>query len=1671
MKKFTLPVLVSFFSVLIALVGNAQVQEGALPAPQGSGQKGAADGPKHRCTTMELLERTLRENPGIQEEWKKEGEKRYQEYLQRTQNGNGTQRQERTMIDPIIVPIVFHLVDVATSLAWITDRDVYEQVESLNRDYAGLKMDEYLNVIPPEIIARVGHIPVKFVLARRTPGGALTSGIERRVGATPSHVNIKSTAAGGLDAWDVNKYVNVWAGTFSGGDAGLLGIATFPFTGASEGPQGVVIGLGTISFASPTARSYYPTYSEGATLPHEIGHYMYLWHTFGDLTTCNNQDFRIQAGWDLPNGGPAFDDTPAERAGPGNAYFGNPSMNHNDGCAVEPFGIMYGSYMNYFDDRALFMFSDGMRRRVEDCINLFRPGLLTSDGATAPSAVTDAHLVRVSSWGTPERRNFQVNNSPLQARVRNSGTTTLTAVTLNVSFDGGAPVATNFPINVLPGKDTLLNLANVSGAAGNHSLTVFTTSPNGGTDNFLNNDTIFSFINIHTTTAPLPFSESFNSTTFPPAGWQIWNANNPTTSTWTRDATSGATAAGAAYFNDYNINQGGTLDDLITPGLDLGTSTAATLKFKVAYASYDEVDVSTWDGLEVYVSGDGGFTYKLAYKKTGNALRTVTGSVQTAFAAPPTSPASWREETVNLTPYMVAGQKMIVKFRNVNAFGNNLFLDDINISAPTVGADARITVISSPANASSLACIPITPVVTLNNNGTTTLTSVPIGVALTAGGGTVTGSLPYTWTGTLAPGASTTVTLTGITVNPAIGSNTLKIYSILPGDVIPANDTATSIFTRVSGVAVPVVEGFEGATYPSAGWSLTPAAGNTWQKVNYANNGGANSIKADFWNFGTGTQFSLGTPEINVAGEPIIKLKFDISHKLFGTSQDRLEVLVTNNCGTSFTTVYNKTSSSTSIPAPPALATTTAGGALADGGFAPNAADQWRTESLDLTGPILSAGHIQIFFRATSNFGNNLYVDNINIDKVYQRDLTVLSVARPGIAECGPFSPVATIKNVGIETITSYAVTYRIDGGPLQTTTVSTALAPDATANITLTPAASPTNGTHTITICSANPTAPSGTGDLNTLNDCRTISFIQRVLVSTPVVEGFEATTFPSPGWSIINPNNNNTWVRRTPGFGSTNSAFINNYDDYTGQVDFIQSPAFSLLGAGGAIADSVIVTWDLAHQNYPDPTLADELSVRTSSDCGNTFTNVIFARAGAALAGPAGSNAAAYTNPAPNHWQHLRAAAGGSAVGQPLANGNLMVTVRNLAGFGNNIFVDNINIQVLFKRDLKLVSIDKPALIECTGGFTPQATVLNNGLETISAFTISYAVDGGATQNTNVTGLSLARNASMSVNLTPAVAGLAPGQHSIRVFSANPVTPSGTGDQFTLNDTLTKAFGVTATVAAPLVEGFESATFPPNGWAVSNPDGRITWSKATTGSSSNGSATIRNFSDPLQNSYDDLFSPNITYNGVDSVRLSFDLSALTYDYPGATALETDTLEVLVTKNCGNTYTSVWKKWGHELQTINDPNYPQTIEFVPSSSDQWRSEVIDLTQQFAPNGPVQVVFRNTNKTLSFQNNLYVDNVNLSTRTLPAFLKTNGYLILPNPFTDAFTIWHLVTPENLRYVSVYNSTGQLVWKKEFHGDAAKQTLVDLTGKAAGTYIVNMGYNDRQKNVQVKVIKQ
>lgn len=265
--------------------------------------------------------------------------------------------------------------------------------------------------------------------------------------------------------------------------------------------------------------------------------------------------------------------------------------------------------------------------------------------------------------------------------IRNAGTTTLTSCVVRYQIDGGVTVTQSWSGNLVYNATATVTFLPVVVTNGSHSFKAWTSSPNGGADQVTSNDTLTKAFNVGAGAA-LPFLQAFESTTFPPAGWSVSNPDGGIT--WARRAATGNGASTAAgYMNFYNYNSTGQLDELITEPIDLTSVTDAEMTFNVAYRRYDN---TTDDGLKIFVSTDCGATFSTTpvYNKIGTALATTTNSTS-AFT--PSLASQWRNDTVDLGAFV--GNSIVLKFQSLNDYGNNLYIDDINIystSQPPVAA-------------------------------------------------------------------------------------------------------------------------------------------------------------------------------------------------------------------------------------------------------------------------------------------------------------------------------------------------------------------------------------------------------------------------------------------------------------------------------------------------------------------------------------------------------------------------------------------------------------------------------------------------------------------------------------------------------------------------------------------------------------------------------------------------------------------------------------------------------------------------------------------------------------------------------------------------------------------------------------------------------------------------
>ncbi len=259
----------------------------------------------------------------------------------------------------------------------------------------------------------------------------------------------------------------------------------------------------------------------------------------------------------------------------------------------------------------------------------------------------------------------------------------------------------------------------------------------------------------------------------------------------------------------------------------------------------------------------------------------------------------------------------------------------------------------------------IAPDVTIKNNGNNGITNFTITPYID-------GIIKpiFSWSGNLAVGASTTMAIGSITVSGGSHTFSYNISAVSGTDNNLVNNSATTKFVTISNYqTTPIVEGFT-STFPPLNWSTFNAtSGPSWVKSTSCGGFGlsSESTKMDFYTYAAGTINELILPPINLAGVITPTLTFDLAYATYATEADKLEVFVSDDCGDNWTNVYDKSGTNLNT-APPTTSP-----------FVPSAA-QWRNESVNLFG--YSNPSILLKFVATSAYGNNLYIDNVNLSQL-----------------------------------------------------------------------------------------------------------------------------------------------------------------------------------------------------------------------------------------------------------------------------------------------------------------------------------------------------------------------------------------------------------------------------------------------------------------------------------------------------------------------------------------------------------------------------------------------------------------------------------------------------------------------------------------------------------------
>ncbi|MBL7814646.1 MAG: T9SS type A sorting domain-containing protein [Saprospiraceae bacterium] len=277
------------------------------------------------CAASDMLENMLKANPDMQERMEYI-ERHTQEFLQRTPSVS-----ERTVIN---IPVVVHVV-YNSAVENISDAQVQSQIDVLNRDFRRLNAE--VAAIPSTFFNVAADVEINFCLATITPTGTATNGINRyqtTKTSWSSNDDMKRPAKDGVAAWDATRYLNIWVCNLG---SGSLGYSSFP--GAPLSLDGVVIDyryFGTVNTRAP--------FHLGRTTTHEVGHWLNLFHIWGD-TQCGDDH---------------VDDTPVHHG----ANFGCPIFpSYNSTCGNNIIEMPM-NFMDYTNDACMSMFTQGQKARM-----------------------------------------------------------------------------------------------------------------------------------------------------------------------------------------------------------------------------------------------------------------------------------------------------------------------------------------------------------------------------------------------------------------------------------------------------------------------------------------------------------------------------------------------------------------------------------------------------------------------------------------------------------------------------------------------------------------------------------------------------------------------------------------------------------------------------------------------------------------------------------------------------------------------------------------------------------------------------------------------------------------------------------------------------------------------------------------------------------------------------------------------------------------------------------------------------------------------------------------------------------------------------------------------------------------------------------------------------------
>lgn len=669
----------------------------------------------------------------------------------------------------------------------------------------------------------------------------------------------------------------------------------------------------------------------------------------------------------------------------------------------------------------------------------------------------------------------------------------------------------------------------------------------------------------------LPYLQTFNNSLFPLS----WTAAADTGSTRWILGQSGLNSATSLHFYSHNLSGDGLTasNRLISPAFNFTGQTAASMS------------------LNYTLNGNG---YLLASINNGPFADTVHTFSQSA--------ALWQNTSINLSAYQGQANVRFAFRHSDSGDGPSFFgIDQLNLTAQNQStANAGITAFLSPTQQSIYSNThPVT--VRVKNFGTSALSQIPLSYQINQGQ-----IHSQILAGPLQAGDSVSFTFTQTSDLGTIGTYQFKAWTSVSYDINLLNDTAVKSISVTNPLisTYPYIESFEATHYwqdfgLNNDWELSLPAGTI---INSASDGVKAWVTNPAGAYSNYMREYVMSPVFNFSGltNPQLEVDFICHTEQF---EDGANLQYSLDQGNTWTTLgamndpqnwYNSSF----------IAGLSQSGSLS--GWTGSYYGAWTTAVHSLT---MLAGQpsvrFRIFFGSEYNFNNweGFAFDKFIIRNLQNYDPGIASIEYPtGNCKLGTQEPVRVkVKNYGVNPISSFTLSYSLDGLNYTNELVNQTLAAGAELLYTFTQLASfPATGGYQLHVALSHPQ------DGFSYNNQLQMDMDYEESHALPYLENFESGSLPA-GWSRSNKPGAAGWLI-TNDYNSTyfpippHTTYAASNDDScycNSSNDLLISPYFDL---------TFYTTFTLSFEAYYSGLFNSSAAVLVSTDCGYTWDEVYF-------------------------------------------------------------------------------------------------------------------------------------------------------------------------------------------------------------------------------------------------------------------------------------------------------------------------------------------------------------------------------------------------------------------------------------------------------------------------------